>query len=73
MKPNRKDLRRLKTVKSLIVKAQSAYDALGDETKEFLRDEFLDETEYCISYAEANVSRTIEELTYSKDKEDVGS
>lgn len=68
-KPNRKDLRRLKSIQVMTENLQSAYSGLSDETKTFLNEEFTKETGMHLRNFESNISDTIIELKEPVKKE----
>ena len=61
-KVNRKDLRRLKTIKTMTDRLESAYQGLSEETQVFLREEFTRETSILLRHFKSNISECIEEL-----------
>lgn len=66
--PNRKDLRRLKSIQVMTANLQSAYSGLSEETQTFLREEFLQETGMHLRNFESNISDTIRELKKPVEK-----
>lgn len=68
-KPNKKDLRRLKSIESMADNLSSAYSGLTEGTKEFLLKEFTGETKLHLLKFHENISETIEEIKSFKNKE----
>lgn len=60
--PNRKDLRRLKSIQVMTENLQSAYSGLSEETQTFLLEKFEGETQLNLRRFEDNVAETIREL-----------
>jgi len=66
--PNRKDLRRLKSIQVMTANLQSAYSGLSEETQTFLLEEFEGETQLNLCRFEDNVAETIRELKKPVEK-----
>ena len=64
--PNRKDLRKLNCILSMVQKLQYAYDGLSLETQTFLLEEFHGETAIHLRDFEQNIEEAIEELKKPK-------
>ena len=55
MRPNRKDLRKLRALRSQVEKIESCYQGMTKETKNFLREAFYGETEPHLRQFDANL------------------
>jgi hypothetical protein len=62
MKPNRKDLRKLKSISGMAFKLRSAYTGLSLPTKNILQSEFRGGTENHIIRFEANINQVIDAI-----------
>lgn len=66
-KPNRKDLRKLKSLLSKIEKIELQFDSLTQETKSFLEEEFVKGTTKGHLYNfDRNITETIREIVLPK-------
>lgn len=64
--PNRKDLRKLRALRSQAAKLESCYKSMTEETKEFLREGFYGETELHLRQFDDNLKDCEREILKPK-------